>query len=358
MGTAAVAYSPPLQSTVDQWHSLGAVGAQGEVSSGRRDSVARSGVADRRTPAPMPLNGHFRIGSTTKTFVAVALLQLIGEGRVSLDDTVDRWLPGVVAGNRNDGRRVTVGQLLQQTSGIPNYTGDLPALASAEAFEHHKLDHYRAADLVALAMRHPAELAPGSHWNYSNTNYILAGMIIERVTGQPWFAQVRKGILGPLGLRDTSYPGDRPTIPRPAARPYEQFAPGGPLVDVGEFNATAAGSAGGLVSTTADLTRFWRALQQGRLLRPAQYAAMHRTVLAETYQGVLPGLRYGLGIFWAPNDCGGFWAHPGDVPGTSTYSAASAGGNRTVVLYRTTTLAEPKPFDQGAFALTNQVLCR
>jgi D-alanyl-D-alanine carboxypeptidase len=106
--------------------------------------------------------------------------------------------------------------------------------------------------------------------------------------------------------------------------------PGGPLVDVGTFNATAAGSAGGMVSTTADLTRFWRALQGGRLLPPAQYAAMHRTVLAETYQEVLPGLRYGLGIFWAPDDCGGFWAHPGDVPGTSTYSAASADGNRTV----------------------------
>ncbi len=354
---APAPYRSDLQSAVNDWHTLGAVGAQGEVSVGPRNSVARSGVADRKTGAPMPLDGHFRIGSNTKTFVAVVVLQLVGEGRLSLDDTVERWLPGVVSGNGNDGRHITVRQLLQHTSGIPNYTNDLPALSSAEGFEQHKLDHFSEADLVALAMQHPAEFAPGTQWNYSNTNYILAGMLIERVTGHSWASEVRSRILRPLGLRDTSYPADRPTVPRPAARPYQQFAPDGPLVDVGTFNATAADAAGGLVSTTDDLVRFWRAVQRGQLLKPAQYAAMHQTVLADSFQDVLPGIRYGLGIFWAPDSCGGFWAHPGDVPGTSTFNGVTGDGGRVVVLYRTTGLAGPVPFDQRAFQLADQVFC-
>jgi D-alanyl-D-alanine carboxypeptidase len=144
-------------------------------------------------------------------------------------------------------------------------------------------------------------------------------------------------------------------VPRPAARSYQQFAPDGPLVDVSTFNATAADSAGGMVSTTDDLVTFWRAVQQGRLLKPAQYAAMHHTVLADTFQDILPGMRYGLGIFWAPDSCGGFWAHPGDVPGTSTFNGAS--GDRVMVLYRTTGLAGPVPFDQRAFELADKVFC-
>jgi D-alanyl-D-alanine carboxypeptidase len=344
-----------LQSAVNDWHTLGAVGVQGEVSVGHREGKARSGVAELNTNAPMPLDGHFRIGSNTKTFIAVVVLQLVGEGKLALDDTVDRWLPGVVAGNGNDGRHITVRQLLQHTSGIPNYTNSLPVLATAEGFEQHKLDHYSEAELVALAMQQPAEFAPGTQWNYSNTNYILAGMIIERVTGHSWASEVRSRIVRPLGRRDTSYPSDHPTVPRPAARSYQQFAPDGPLVDVSTFNATAADSAGGMVSTTDDLVTFWRAVQQGRLLKPAQYAAMHHTVLADTFQDILPGMRYGLGIFWAPDSCGGFWAHPGDVPGTSTFNGVS--GDRVMVLYRTTGLAGPVPFDQRAFELADKVFC-
>jgi len=131
-------------------------------------------------------------------------------------------------------------------------------------------------------------------------------------------------------------------------------------MDVTAFNPTAAGAAGGLVSTTADLSRFWRALQRGELLRPAQQAEMHRTVLADSMQDFLPGLRYGLGIFWLPNRCGGFWAHPGDVPGTSTFNGVTAAGDRAVVIYRTTGLADPgagDALDARAVQLVDDVLC-
>ncbi len=349
-----------LQAGLDDLRDLGMTGVQGKISAGRRDLVAASGVADRRSGRPMPLDGNFRIGSNTKTFVSVVVLQLVGEGRLSLDDSVERRLPGVVAGNGNDGRRVTVRQLLQHTSGLYNYTNDLAALASADAYQEHRFDHYAPADLVSMAMKHAPEFRAGTRWEYSNTNYILAGMVIEKVTGRPWATEVRSRITRPLGLHDTSYPQDEVDLPRPYARAYQQFGPGAPLIDVTEFNPTAAGAAGGMVSSTDDLTRFWRALQRGQLLEPAQMAQMHRTVLADGMQEYLPGIRYGLGIFWAPNDCGGFWAHPGDVVGTSTFNGVTGDGSKAVVLYRTTGLADEaagEAVDKRVLQVVNDALC-
>ncbi|OLB66088.1 MAG: serine hydrolase [Actinobacteria bacterium 13_2_20CM_2_72_6] len=366
-GTASAAPPAPdrspagvLQRGLDDLHGLGITGVQGQVRDGDRVSRARSGVADLRTGAPMPLDGYFRMGSDTKTFVSVVVLQLVGEGRIGLDDPVARWLPGVITGNGNDGRRITVRQVLQHTSGIYNYTNDLPVLASAEGYRAHRFDHYTEADLVALAMRHPPEFAPGTHWSYSNTNYVVAGMLIQRITGRPWPVEVRSRILVPLGMRQTFFPGDRPTLPRPHAEGYQQFAPGGPLVDTTVVDATVADAAGGLASTTADLTRFWQALQRGQLLRPRQMAQLHGTVLAETFQDVLPGLRYGLGIMWVPNRCGGFWAHPGDVPGTSTLNGVTPDGHRAVVFYETTELADPVQAPavlRRGFQLLDDLIC-
>jgi D-alanyl-D-alanine carboxypeptidase len=353
-------YAAELQAALDDLQNLGVVGAQGQVSVGSRDSVARSGSAVLDSSRPMPFDGHFRIGSNTKTFVSVAVLQLVGDGRLSLDDPVDRWLPGVVSGNGNDGTRVTVRHLLQHTSGLYNYTADLSAVASAEGYERHRFDHFGPSDLVAIAMRHAPAFAPGTRWDYSNTNFILAGMLVERVTGKPWAEHVRSEILRPLGMRDTSYPSDRPSPPRPYAHAYHQFQPGGPLVDVTLFNATAADAAGGMVSTTADIARFWRGLQRGELLRPRQMAQQRQTVLADTLQEFYPGLRYGLGIFWVPNECGGYWAHPGDVLGTSTVNAVNESGDRAVVLYRTTALADPATgaaIDNRTFRLMDEVMC-
>ncbi|GAA2333465.1 serine hydrolase domain-containing protein [Dactylosporangium salmoneum] len=347
-----------LQEALDDLLRMGVVGAQGQVSAGHRESVAGVGHAALDGRAPMPVAGRFRIGSNTKTFVSVVVLQLVGEGRLALEDSVERWLPGVVTGNGNDGRRITVRQLLQHTSGLYNYTADMAALGSPEEYREHRLDHYDPADLVAMALRHPPNFAPGTHWDYSNTNYVLAGMIVRRVTGRSWAEQVRDRVTRPLGLRDTYFPYDHPALPASSARGYQQFAPGWPLVDVTELNPTAADAAGGLVSTTADLVRFWRALQRGELLAPVQAAELHRTVLAETYQDVRAGMRYGLGIFWVPSGSGGFWAHPGDVPGVSTFNGVTDSGDRALVLYRNTALADRGAMDARALRLAEDVLMR
>ncbi|HEY0534853.1 MAG TPA: serine hydrolase domain-containing protein [Actinoplanes sp.] len=342
-GTASAAEAggrSGLQSAVDDLHAIGITGVQGLSRAGGRTTTARSGVANVDTGAPVPLNGYFRMGSDTKTFVSVVLLQLVGEGRLSLDDPVQRWLPGVVSGNGNDGRKITVRELLQHTSGIANYTDDLSALGSAEGYRAHRFDHYEAADLVALAMKHPPLFAPGTSWSYSNTNYILVGMIINKVTGRSWAREVDDRVLVPLHLHQTYVPGDDATLRNPHAEGYNQFTPGGPLVDTTVFNPTVADAAGSMVSTPTDLARFWTALQSGRLLAPAQMAQMHRTVPAPGLSDAFPGARYGLGVMWITDRCGGFWSHGGDVPGMSTINGVSPDAKRVVVLSLSTELAD------------------
>jgi D-alanyl-D-alanine carboxypeptidase len=356
----AAAGPGPLKGAVNDLHELGITGVQGLTRADGVTRQARAGVGDLKRGTPVPVNGYFRMGSNTKTFVAVVVLQLVGERKLSLDDTVDRWLPGLVSGNGNDGRAITVRQLLQHTSGIFNYTADMPALGSEEEFLAHRYDHYDPEDLVAIAMKHEPVFAPGTRWDYSNTNYILAGMIIEEATGRPWDAEVRDRILRPLGLRDTSSPGDRPTLPKPHARAYQQWEPGGHLTDVTDWNVSAGGAAGNLVTTPTDLARFWQALQQGRLLKPRQMAQMRQTVLAETFQDYIPGARYGLGIMFIPNDCGGYWSHGGDVPGMSTKNGASADGRRVAILSLSAQLADEDTamaVERRSLKLMDDVIC-
>ena len=349
-----------LHVALDDLHDLGITGVQGITRVDGVTTRARAGVGDLDRGTPVPLDGYFRMGSNTKTFVSVVVLQLVGEGRLSLDDTVERWLPGVVAGNGNDGRRITIRQVLQHTSGVYNYTNDLATLRSYEEYRAHRLDHYDPADLVALAMKHEPGFAPGTRWDYSNTNYILAGMVIESVTGRPWATEVGARILRPLGLRQTSSPGDRPSVPAPHAKGYQQWVSGGPLTDTTVFNPTAAGAAGGLITTPTDLARFWQALQRGQLLKPRQMAQLHRTVLADTFQDFIPGARYGLGIMYIPNRCGGYWAHGGDVLGMSTVNGVSTEGGRVAVLSLTTQLADEdaaRAVYGRTFRLMDDVIC-
>jgi D-alanyl-D-alanine carboxypeptidase len=166
-------------------------------------------------------------------------------------------------------------------------------------------------------------------------------MIIEKATGRRWAAEVQARIVAPLGLRHTLYPGDRSSLPAPHAESYQQFVPDGPLIDMTVLNATGADASGGMVSSTADLARFWQALQRGQLLRPQQMHQIHDTVLAETLQDFIPGIRHGLGVFWIPGRCGGFWAHPGDLAGTSVFNAVTDDGDRVAAVQLTTGLGDP-----------------
>lgn len=334
----------------------GVVGAQATLVNGKGRISATSGTAERGTDRPVPQQGYFRMGSNTKTFVATVMLQLVGEGKVRLNDTVDRWLPGVVDANGNDGKRITVRQLLQHTSGLPDYAEHLPIL-DEEEFKKHRFDRYAPRELVDMALRKGPLFEPGKGWSYSNAGYVLVGMIIEKATGHPWSEEVRTRITKPLGLTHTYSAGTRTGLPRPHARAYHQFKPGGPLLDSTELSMTWGSSAGDLVTTSDDLTRFWQSLLGGKLLKPAQLREMQRTVPTPDEPGQ-PVSEAGLGIFKTALTCGGdYWGHGGTTLGHLNANGFVDKGERGVVMMRSTNLSS-EDRDGRADKLLDDALCK
>ncbi|WSD73934.1 beta-lactamase family protein (plasmid) [Streptomyces sp. NBC_01591] len=279
-----------------------------------------AGVGDLATGSKVPRDGQVRIGSNTKTFTAVVVLQLVGEGKIDLDATVDTYLRGLVRGEGIDGRRITVRQLLQHTSGLPNYTDYLG----------DDVRYYDPHELLGIALQHKADFDPGKDWKYSNTNYVLAGLIVEKVTGRPLAKEMDRRVIKRIGLRHTYFPapGDA-TIRERHPKGYYQDSAGAPLQDITEMDPSWAWAAGQLISTDSDLNRFFGALLSGRLLPAAQLAEMRNaTVPAEETFG--PGARYGLGLVSKPLplSCGGglYWGHGGSFPGYETRGGATDDG--------------------------------
>jgi D-alanyl-D-alanine carboxypeptidase len=304
----------------------GAPGALAEVSDARGRTVLTSGVADVESRVPVRRDSRFRIGSMTKPFVATVVLQLVGERRVALDAPVERYLPGVVRGHGNDGRVITVRQLLQHTSGLPDY---LSYLSPPEILKD-PLAHRDARDLVNIALAHPPTFEPGTGWRYSNTEYLLAGMLIEKVTGHPYGREVRRRIIKPLHLHETYVPGDRSAIPGPHPRGYVRPGENAPLMDITAINPSIAGASGEMISSGTDVNRFLGALVHGRLLRPAQL----REMMTTRPTGAPDGRAYGLGLESRPLPCGGglYWGHDGDILGYQTAGGATADRQVTVMV--------------------------
>ncbi|WFB10956.1 beta-lactamase family protein [Streptomyces sp. LX-29] len=340
----------PLQQQVEAIHDTGTVGVQAEVMSPDARHSAYAGTAAMNSRRPMPRDGRYRIGSATKTFTATVVLQLVGEGRMSLEDTVERWLPGVVRGNGNDGSQITVRQLLQHTSGITDVGPQIPALTSAEGYRVERFRTYTPEELVRLAMQHPSKFSPGTDWSYSNTNYVLAAMIIHKVTGRSWAREVKDRIIRPLDLRGTSTPGVFPSILGPHAESYAAFGTD-TGIDVTELNSSMAVGSGSIISTAHDLNRFYAALLGGRLLAPAQLDEMTTTMRAPEL-----GVRYGLGLAEIPLPCGGsYFGHRGELLGYVTWAGATRDGTRTAVVYVTSDGGQDT--QQAMITLVGQELC-
>ncbi|MFI9462910.1 serine hydrolase domain-containing protein [Streptomyces xiamenensis] len=346
-----------LRRDTDAIGALGITGVQARVTTGAgRDLVATSGVAEVGTDRPVPGNGYFRMASTGKALVATVVLQLADEGELALDDTVDRWLPGLVDGNGNDGSRITVRHLLQHTSGLHD---DLPGFATPQQYYEHRYDTYTPQEIVARAMRHRPDFAPGDGWAYSNTGYVLLDMIIEEVTGRPWHQEVADRILRPLGMHHTYLPGSTPTLRRPHANAYEVY-PSGERIDV---TRVIVPDPGGYVSTTADVNRFFGALLGGELLPLERLAEMQDTVpVDEETQVFWPDGRYGLGLVNRPLSCGGsYWSHEGGESGYITLNGATHDGSRSVTVSMSTALADSPDNalqqEQAASDLVDHALC-
>jgi len=304
-----------LRQAMDEVIAAGAAGVQVRLHDGRGDWVGTAGKRELGVRDGVPVNGRFRAGSLTKTFVATAVLQLVGEGKVKLDDPASRYLPQFGLGER-----ITVRMLLQHTSGLFDYTGDVNSDGSVEPgiplsgqeFVDKRFHTYRKQDLVKFALSKPARFAPGTNWSYSNTNYVLAGLLIENVTGTDWAEQVERRILRPLGLRNTSLPGTNPNIPGPHAHGYLGYQHGGAqrVVDITRQNLSWGNAAGEIISTTADLDKFITALLGGKLLAPAQLAEMRRV------RPLSPAGAYGLGLAQVKFPCGiSVLGHNGGIQG-------------------------------------------
>ena len=342
-----VAADAVVQRDVDALAADGFPGVLAAVSDGRGGGLDHvAGVGDLATGAPVPVDGQVRIASNTKTFTATVVLQLVAEHEVSLDRTVETYLPGLVRGPGGDGRQITVRQLLQHTSGIPDYDGVLYPEWLASGFTRH----YTGQELVAAGLGRPALAAPGAAFSYSNTNYAIAGLLVEKVTGHSIGDEITSRIIEPLGLRDTYWPadGDR-TIRAPHPRNYLQDTAGGPWTDVTEMDPSMGWAAGQLVSTPRDLLTFFQAVVAGKLLPPAQQREMQRTVPATDISLRNSNDRYGLGLASFTLSCGGTaWTHGGDLPGAHSREAVTADG-RGVSIVVTGDPANADPEDAHQF---------
>ncbi|WP_410638456.1 serine hydrolase domain-containing protein [Amycolatopsis sp. lyj-346] len=290
---------PELREAVQGFVDAGFLGMQVRVDDERGEWVGSAGVRELGGTAKPPANGRFRIGSNTKTFVATVVLQLVAEGKVGLDAPAAGYLPGFGLD-----RRITVRMLLQHTSGVFSHTGDhydgttLPGLPSTgQEWVDNRFRTYRPGELARFSLARPALFTPGTDWNYSNTNYTLAALLIEHVTGHSYAEEVRRRLLDPLKLRGTVVPGTSPEIPGPHAHGYYHYQNAGqwPTVDVTRQNPSLLFGAGDMISTTQDLQTFFSALMGGRLL-PAGLLAEMRTPH--------PKSGYGLGLFVADAGCG------------------------------------------------------
>ncbi|SCE89533.1 D-alanyl-D-alanine carboxypeptidase [Micromonospora haikouensis] len=325
----------------------GMVGVFAEARDGRDRWRGASGIADLDTGRPMRPGLQHRVGSITKTFVAATLLRLAGEGRVALDAPLGRYLPEYAVPG------VTVEMLLNHTSGIGDY--DTVLFTSGYDVERLRFTTFTPDQLVRIGLGEPRTGAPGAGFAYSNTNYILAGLVVERVTGRGAADEVHRRVIRPLGLHQTYFPGRRTRIAGPHSEAYLPWYDG-QLRDFSVANMSWAWTAGALVSTAADLNRFFRALLGGRLLRPAELARMRTTVPLDPTQPEAGG--YGLGLLWLALPGGRLWGHDGVVFGHATISLHAPDGSRQVTLgtnvthYQVPGQPDPIGAATGAFLVT------
>ena len=274
-----------------------------------------------------PLDGEVRIGSNTKTFVAVVVMQMVQEGKVGLDEPIETYLPGLIKGEGIDASRITVRQLLQHTSGLPEYTDTVPGRSDIFQIK----DHYaQPRDLLDTALSKPAAFEPGTQWAYTNTNYVVLGMLIERVSQRPVGEQIDQRIIKKLGLSHTYFPapGDR-SIKGTHPQGYHLSAEG-KLEDITEMDPAWGWAAGAMVSTPSELNTFFQAVFDGRLLTQTSIDEMKKSVDASSRFG--PGVVYGLGLIGTPLSCGGTsWGHGGTIHGYQTNDAVGPDGTAVTI---------------------------
>ncbi|GAA4706045.1 serine hydrolase domain-containing protein [Phytohabitans rumicis] len=309
----------------------GMPGAYAEVRESDQTYRFAVGVADVATGRPARPGAYHRIGGATKTFVGVAILQLAGERLIDLDAPIGRYLPDVVPDER--GRHITVRMLLNHTSGLADFTRislaaegetvpDGVLFGSLRSIADTATRTISPRALARLGLGLPAVAAPGARWSYSNTGYVLLGLLIERVTRCAYEDVLTRRVLRPLGLRNTFLPRRR-RLPDPHLDAYVPWSDGA-LREFTTYDMSWAWANCDLVSTAADMNRFYRLLLSGHALAPALLREMKATVPMSEQFPTFAG--YGLGLLWLSSQCGRSWGHDGFAIGHNVFTRCTEDG--------------------------------
>jgi D-alanyl-D-alanine carboxypeptidase len=324
-----------LETAIENVHRAGMPGVFAEVRDGGRVWRGAAGVADVSTGRPITPDMRHRVGSITKTFTAAAVLQQAENGQIGLDTAIGHYLAHLVPGER--GQTITVRMLINHTSGLAEY---LPyAYPSLKAFpslkdttpaslDDNRFTQFHPAELIELGVRAPSVGSPGSTPGiYSNTNYQLLCQLLERVTGATAEECITRNVIERAGLHDTQLPAG-PHISGQHSQMYEAwFGMIDPPRDYSIYDMSWVGPAASLISTVADLNRFYSLLLAGEIVNASSLAQMQRTVPVISFEG--KKIEYGLGLhkMEIPGH-GTFWGHDGTVWGAGAMTMTRADGKR------------------------------
>jgi CubicO group peptidase (beta-lactamase class C family) len=341
-----------LQDTLDALvKDLMVPGAMVLLRTPQGDLVFGSGTTELGVKSPPRADTHFRIASNTKTMTAAVIVLLAQDGKLRFDDPVSKHVSGVPNGDN-----ITIAELLKMRSGLYNYTA-APELA--ESLDHEPTRAWTAEELLAMAFKRPPLSAPGKNFDYCNTNYVLLGLVAEKVAGEALARIFQNRLFGPLGMKDTLLPANTSsTIPEPYAHGYmyggtsyaladapypadlQAAAKAGTLKpndDTGQ-NPSYALAAGGAISTAHDLSTWMRALVGGKVLN-ADYQRQWLASLVPQDPGKPLGLKYGYGISLITFGPNSMYFHGGEMPGYNSFMGHDPVNDVTLVIWTNLTVS-------------------
>jgi D-alanyl-D-alanine carboxypeptidase len=315
-----------VQSALEQAVAAGIPGIALEIQGREGSEFLTAGSASLENEQPLTSEDTFRIASVTKAFTAAVVMELVEEGALSLDDTVEQWAPGLLA----EGDSITVRHLLGHTSGLADYTKDenfFEAFVAGEDLPPQQLVSFVSSESLAFE--------PGTQYEYSDTDNIVLGMIVEAAAGRSYEQELSSRVLDPMELQATVLPNS-PEMPDPHAEGY-QYDPesegAGELENVTTaLDPSAAWASGALVSTSSDLSRFFRGLLGGELVDEGTLEQMKETLAGEGDPSGPGTKRAGLGIFSYELPCGEVWGHTGQFPGYQAFGAATPDGSGALAM--------------------------
>jgi D-alanyl-D-alanine carboxypeptidase len=347
-----------LQRQLNQLVRLGAPGAIALVRDRRGTWIGVAGVADKKTGRRPKSTDSWRMASVTKIVTAAIVQSLARQGRLKLDDKVGRYLPGIVP----LANRITIRQLLNHTSGIPDYFAGENAvwLDSARDVASHLRPGKTVVTLIQDANKVARSTKPGGQHTYSNTNYLVLQLLIEKLTGVPFKTVVESRVIGPLKLKFTGFPDSQGKIPVPHLHGYvPKDGPKGPFTDTKRLldvtnHRIFADADGSLYANAQNLSTLLNALWAGKLIHPADFAAMLNRLVSD-HDGAY---RYGLGIMALPQSCGRtLYGHEGRDLGTFTLAFADRKNQRQVILVVNRAVDETPKIEDAAIAFLDHVAC-